>query len=59
MNTRDDTFTITVNVTVRRLDVSLYSHDKALFLNYNLGTVIVTVKPLKPTVRKKIYVGTA
>lgn len=50
MNARDDTFTITVNVTVRRLDVSLYSHDKALFLNYNLGTVIVTVKPLKSTV---------
>jgi hypothetical protein len=31
----------------------------ALFLTYSLVTVIVTSKPLKPTVREKIYVGTA
>lgn len=35
------------------MGVSLYSHDKALFLTYSLGTVIVTGKPLKQTVREK------
>jgi len=35
------------------LYIDLYSREKALFLTYNLGTVIVTGKPLKQTVREK------